>query len=140
MVDKDDDDDGDKDSELPYLSSEGSDKHWTDEAYKLLKAGSLHVEVSQPKNRKMKVQATGACPRCGHDVAYEFFERITGPAVRPGFGDRVDIGIPHIQQLPDPYQDVTILCWCHTSHPGAPADQRGCGVAFTTSVWRGSIG
>jgi hypothetical protein len=135
---------------LPFAQGvEVNDYRWTATAYDLMVAGQL-VLTRRPPGRS--VEATGRCPRCGHDVDYSFLPTISLPRGGPGTlgsgsGDPkgVETARPkddarqgdasgHGGDAADQYDTVPILCQCHEDHPGRPKDGRGCGIVFNTEL------
>lgn len=122
----------DDDEELPYLQSGNTDPKWAERALESAVAGLLQVKAKALKDSRLMIRATGECPRCSHDVNYEFIETVVGPtAVRavPG-GSPVEPRQPDL----DIFVDAQVLCWCEQKHPGRPAGSRGCGVGFSIGV------
>jgi hypothetical protein len=113
----------------PYLESGRNDLRWTNLAYGLLTSGDLVVTVSGV-GADSTVHATGACPRCNHDVAYTRVETIDLPAGHRGLGadDAVDA------RAAESWVPVDILCWCAHEHAGRPSSVLGCGIAFRVEV------
>lgn len=130
---------------LPFAQgAEVNDYKWTSGAYDLLRDGKLVVSRRAPGR---SVVATGACPRCTHDVDFTFLTIISLPrgglttlgkgsgATKTEEGQQThgsgqeDDGIAQ-------YDTVPILCRCRDDHPGRPKDDRGCGIVFNTELLR----
>lgn len=112
--------------------AESNAYQWTREAFYLIDGGHLHVEVTASSSRDLV--ATGQCPRCKHDVAYEQSQRIALPQ---GAGRRALAESSAGTQpagTPVAYTTYTVMCWCAELHPGRPADVRGCGAVFHVNL------
>lgn len=123
----------DDDGELPYLQSGNTDRKWAERALESAVAGRLHVNAKALKDSRLMIRATGECPRCSHDVNYEFIETVVGPKA----GGRAVPGGSYIEsRQPDlgSFVDANVLCWCEQKHPGRPAGSLGCGVGFSIGV------
>lgn len=116
---------------LPYLASGRNDYSYTVKAFDLITARRLTVRVLRLEE-KTQILATGECPNCQHDVAYEHLDNIVmTPGTPEGLGD-------YTKAAPtdgDGFVDVNVLCWCEHKHPGRPNTvKRGCGVVFAAEV------
>lgn len=130
---------------LPFAQgAEVNDYYWTSGAYDLMRDGKLVVKRRSPGR---SIVATGACPRCTHDVDYSFLPTISLPRGGPttlGKGSGVTKvvkeeqtdGAGHEGDSIAQYDTVPILCRCREDHPGRPEGDRGCGIAFNTELLR----
>ena len=128
---------------LPFAQgAEVNDYRRTSGAYDLMRDGKLVVKRRSPGH---SIVATGACPRCTHDVDYTFLPSISlprgdlktlgkGPKITKGEEERPTHGSSQEDDGTAQYETVPILCRCRDDHPGRPEGDRGCGIVFNTEL------
>lgn len=116
----------------PYLTSGRNDYRYTVKAFDLITERRLTVRVLR-RDENTQILATGECPNCQHDVAYEYLDKIVmTPGTPEGLGDHTKVAPT---EGGDGFVDVNVLCWCEHKHPGRPNTvKRGCGVVFAAEV------
>lgn len=110
----------------PYVLIGAEDYRWTIEAFDLLQAQVLTAAIEHRGTQRL-VSASGQCPRCAHDVAFEHVGKIQAPAAVRGLGPtHVDAEV---------WETAEVRCSCHHPHPGRPETiTTGCGIAFHVDV------
>lgn len=114
---------GRTDPEYGYEPS--ADFGWTVKAFELLNSGGLFASAFVADG-SIASHVWGACPRCKHPLD----DRQEHTALVSGVGRTGDTG--HLPAGPPPAAvlKVDVACGCGRTHPGAPENTTGCGVAF----------
>lgn len=114
-------------AEVSWDPSSSDDYEWTTRAHSLLEAGQLRTKVVQHAGVKMR-EASGECPRCGHDVAF----RLTLTSLVADRLNKRRMFSRHLASDAASNDSVAanVECRCSEPHAGRPDKGRGCGLVF----------
>ncbi len=119
---------------LPYETKQPNNYRWTSEAFDLLVAKRLEVEVDQ-KHGIRTVSLTGPCPRCKDEVNFhQILDGISGE--QPGtLSDMKGVVAEPATTAPTTtVVALTAACQCGEEHPGRPDGvSHGCGINFNVT-------
>lgn len=112
------------DSPLPWDSIDPLAARWTDDAYDMLKTGTLKASIIIKSGVETAI-VKGECPRCGHDFEHSQIQTAVANFAEDRQPDREPV------ESKSKWVFVDARCNCISAHSGRPSSQtQGCGIAF----------
>ncbi len=106
----------------PFVNTGAEAYRWTTAAFELLEQNQLDARIER-RGGQRRVTATGECPNCHHDVAFDHIDKVQAPVERSLGSDA---------STPAAWESAEIRCSCQHPHDGRPEHiKTGCGIAFS---------
>lgn len=106
----------------PFIIAGAEAYRWTMAAFDLLEQHQLDAGIER-RGQQRRVTATGECPNCHHDVAFDHVDRVQAPVERSLGSDTSTAAT---------WESAEVRCSCQHPHAGRPDHiKTGCGIAFT---------